>query len=198
MAKHLFQVVGIADGAAEGFGRADQIELSGKIAVGGDQIVAEQIDFLGDQAARFVKPAHREAKTIDSVLALDAKRVPMQGGANAANELIDDEWLGEEIDGPVPHGGDGGIDSGRTGDHDGAGKAVPLSQRREEFSAVAVGKMEIDDQQIDMLGLYGAKALREGGGGGDAAFDVAAEGLADEFDEIRLIIDNQDAWRSDL
>src|SRR5208337_2009014 len=70
MAEHLFQIVGADDDAAERFGGSDQIELPGEIAVGGDEIVAEEIDLAGDEPAGVVETANGKPEAVDAALAL--------------------------------------------------------------------------------------------------------------------------------
>ena len=129
MAKHLLEILGGNDDAAEGFGGPHQIQLPGKIAVGGDQIVAEQIDLAGDEPAGFVEPADGHAKAVDAAFALGVQGISMQGGADASEKFVGGERLGEEIDRAVRERRHAPSHAGGAGDDDRAGQRMMFSQR---------------------------------------------------------------------
>ena len=173
MAEHLFEIVGTEHDAAERFGGSDQIELAGEIAVGGDEIVAEEIDLSGDEPAGVVETPHGQAKAVDAALILVPLGVAMQGGADAAEQFVHGEGLGEKIDRAVPQRRYRRLHAGQARDHHGAGQGMMFAQGGQEFGAVAVGEVQIHDQQIDGLGFDDPRRRGKVRRGNQAAIDVA-------------------------
>ena len=74
----------------------------------------------------------------------------------------------------------------------GAGGRVPAVQQRQEGGAVAVGEVDVGDEHLDRLGGDDLAGLGQGVGGDDPAVH-RLDHVADELDEVRLVVHDQHA-----
>ena len=198
VAQELFEILRVGDVLAEAFLRADAVELARQLAVGADQVVAEQVDLLADDPAALVQLADRVLELAEAPLLAGDHRLPVQRLLHALDQLGIGERLGDEVGGAAAEGADRAVDARRAGHHDRAGEGLEVAQRGQEAHAVAVGQVHVGDHQVDPLRGDHLFRLGDVGGGDDlAAHPARADDVADHLEEVGLVVDNQHPRRRD-
>ncbi len=129
-----------------------------------------------------------DAEAALELLAEDAVLVDqtaaLQGTPHDEQEDLLVEGLGEVVEGPLAHGLDGAVD-GAVGRHDDdTGRGGPLRQIREQRDAVAVGHLEVGEDDVE--GARSAEVV-EGLACAARRHGLVALGPQDELEDLALV-----------
>ena len=89
----------------------------------------------------------------------------VQGLANAVDELVMVQRLGQEVDGPMLGGLHGVRDRAMGRDHDHGQRGIGAAQAREQFQAVHAVHAQVGDHHAGFLLGHGLLRLAPAGGG---------------------------------
>jgi hypothetical protein len=103
------------------------------------------------------------------------------------------EGFAEVVFGAELHGFDGGGDGAEAGDHDDGCGGVGGLDGAEDGEAVAVGELEVGDDEVEAALLDGADGGGDVGGGGDGVAFAGEDGF-EEGAEAGVVVDDEDLF----
>ena len=111
--------------------------------------------------------------------------------ANAGAEVGDVKWFGEVVAGAAADGFDGGFGGVVAGEEEDVGGGGEEENFLGELEAGAAGEHEIEDDDLGAFGVDEAHGVVAIGGGEDAGAE-GGEGVGEEFERERIVVDGED------
>ncbi len=114
--------------------------------------------------------------------------------ADASAEVSDLEGFGEIVAGAASDGFDGGFGGVMAGEEEDVGGGSEAEDFFGEFEAGAAGEHEIEDDDLGAMGVDEAHGVVTVGGGEEADAE-RGEGVGEEFERERIVVDGEDGDR---